>query len=128
MDEQTQVLLEQDPGAEQFVVVAEALRLEGAHKDALVILMRGLSHSPGNHQGRLLLARVLFECDCVTYAVRELETLCTSFPGHESLFKLYRALSGNEFVLGSNAASTSAVVAESEIDFDAIEELDKENH
>lgn len=127
MDEQQQAQLEQDPGSGLFVSVAEGLRLEGAHSDALVILLRGLSHSPSNYQGRLVLARVLYECDCIPYAVRELETLCTAFPNNQSLLKLYRSVSGNEFVSVDRSNSTTEVMAESEIDFDAIDELGKEN-
>jgi predicted Zn-dependent protease len=126
MDEQTQALLAHDPGAPQFVVAAEALRLEGGHAEALVVLLKGLSCSPNNQQGRLLLARVLYECDCVPYAIRELEQLCAALPNNPSLHKLYRALSGNDYQAAARASSQSAVMAESEIDFDAIEELGEE--
>ena len=126
MDEQLQLLLERDPGAPQFVAVAEELRLEGVHSEALVVLLKGLSCSPNNYQGRLLLARVLYECDCVPYAVREVAQLCAELPSNMSLSKLYRALSGRDYVASSNASSSAMVMAESEIDFDAIEELGDE--
>jgi predicted Zn-dependent protease len=125
MDEQTQALLAHDPGAPQFVVAAEALRLEGGHAEALVVLLKGLSCSPNNQQGRLLLARVLYECDCVPFAIRELAQLCAALPNNPSLHKLYRALSGNDYQAA--ASSLSAVMAESEVDFDAIEELGEES-
>jgi predicted Zn-dependent protease len=126
MEEQSQALLAQDPGAEQFVAVAEELRLEGIHSEALVILLKGLSRNPSNYQGRLLLARVLYECDCVPYAVRELTQLCAALPNNPSLLKLYRALSGRDYVVSGDTSSSATVMAESEIDFDAIEELGDE--
>lgn len=107
-----------------FVAVAEAYRLDGQHQDALVALLKGLSENPSHDQARLLLARVFVELGCVPYALNELGQLVRRFPKNVSLQKLFRALGGTE--IPSEQGSVSSVVAESEIDFDAIDDLERE--
>ena len=111
-------------GAE-FLVQAESMRLEGAHQDALLLLLKGLSESPSNHPARLLLARVFFELECAPFALREVGQLISVFPDNQSLRKLYQAMGGVTPVTTSTAAES--VIAESEIDFDAIDDLENES-
>ncbi len=108
----------------EFIGAAEKFRLEGFHSDALVLLLKGLSENPSHHQARLLLARVFFELGCVPFALNELAFLSQRFPKNENLKKLIRELGGN--VAAAQSESMAAVVAESEIDFDAIEGLEEE--
>jgi tetratricopeptide (TPR) repeat protein len=107
-----------------FVAAAEAYRLDGLHQDALVTLIKGLSENPSHDQARLLLARVFVELGCVPYALNELRQLVRRFPANASLQKLFRALGGSE--VSVEKGSAASVVAESEIDFDAIDELERE--
>jgi len=110
--------------AGEFMTRAELLRLEGAHHDALVTLLRGLSENPSHHPARLLLARVLFELGCAPFALREVEMLCRALPANQSLMKLYQGMGGTDAF--SPGSPSEEVLAESEIDFDAISDLEEE--
>lgn len=111
--------------ATTFVATAETYRLDGLHQDALVTLLKGLSENPSHDQARLLLARVFFELECIPFALNELRQLCQRYPNNVSLAKLYSSLGGEEIKATSSGAGS--VLAESEIDFDAIEELERDS-
>lgn len=118
-----------DQGSAEFVANAESLRLEGNHLDSLLMLLQGLSQSPSNHPARLLLARVFFELECTPFALREVEQLARALPSNQSLKKLYQAMGGGELNARVAVAETvvvESVVAESEIDFDAIDDLESD--
>jgi tetratricopeptide (TPR) repeat protein len=103
---------------------AEALRLQGDHQQALILLLKGLSKDSQNDQARLLLARVLYELNCLPFAVQEIQTLYNKHPESKSLARLLSSLGGHA---RSNVTKhTEAVMAESEIDFDAIDDLEQE--
>ena len=106
------------------IAEAENRRLEGNHQEALLLLLKGLSESPSNHPARLLLARVFFELGCTPFALREVGQLCMNLPDNQSLKKLYQAMGGTTPLIQSTAVES--VIAESEIDFDAIADLENE--
>jgi hypothetical protein len=118
-------IVERDPGAPQFVSVAEKQRLQGNHELALVILLLGLSHAPSNHQGRLLLARVFYELECIPFAIEQLKKLCEEFPQHKNIQKLYHKM-GGEIAALTSKPQTGNVIAHAEIDFESIDDLEQD--
>lgn len=123
-DNESETTAATDSLGADFITRAEGFRLEGLHSEALVVLLKGLSENPTHHQARLLLARVFFELGCVPFALNEIRYLSTRFPENANLQKLFRDLGGGDIARETPVAA--AVIAESEIDFDAIEDLDRE--
>ena len=109
--------LSSDPGAPAFVEFAELLRGMRRHSEAIDVCLAGLSANPDAHRGRLMLARVYYECGFIPFAVRELQTLVAQFPANRALAKLCERLSPVDGTTGSGVESE---VAEAEFDIDAI--------
>lgn len=128
-------VLASDPGDELFVDYGELLRRTGRFGEALIVTLRGLSHSPDNVRARLLLARIYFELGCTPFAVREVRDLHSEFPERKFLRQLLIKLAPDEKVTAApvaepsesapQASPTPQTVAESEFDFEALEELEE---
>lgn len=118
--------LDSDPGDPIFVEVAERFRVEGNLPSALAVLLRGLSANPSVHKGRLILAHVLYQMECIPFAVKELKILTAAVPESESVRKLLLALapdSLNEQTPSSESGKEETVAA-TEFDLDDLELLD----
>lgn len=98
---------------------AQGLLDSGNSERALLVLLKGVSQSPSDHQGRLLLARVFHSMGMTPLAVRELQHLIRELPDMEILRRLVEALSPGASVAQSPQASTSTV-AEAEFDIDLL--------
>ena len=97
--------LSTNPGAPEFVSLAELLRAARRHFEALGVLVAGLSASPDNHKGRLLLARVFYELQAIPFAVRELKELCLALPGNKPLVILLEKLAPQSEVVAGGESS-----------------------
>ena len=109
--------LSSDPGSPVFVEFAEFLRGLRRHSEAIDVCLAGLSANPDAHRGRLMLARIYYECGFVPFAVRELQLLVGHFPQNRALAKLSERLSPAH---GAQNSSAESEVAEAEFDIDAI--------
>lgn len=109
--------LSADPGAPLFVEFAEYLRGLRRQSEAIDVCLAGLSANPDAHRGRLMLARVFYECGFVPFAVRELQVLGARFPENRALAKLRERLSPN---ISQQDSAGESEVAEAEFDIDAI--------
>lgn len=117
-------LLETDPGDEIFVQYAESLKKEGKRVEALNVILRGLTASPTNNRGRLLLARMFYEDGYTPFAVRELIEIHKSIPQNKAIKQLLEKLSPG--IVNSLDIKEGQVVGESEFDFAEIEVLGEE--
>ena len=114
-------------GAPEFVTLAEVRRSEGDLKNAAHVCFAGLSADPGNHQGRLLLARVLFELEYLPFAVKELVDLKNAHPDSKALERLLEKLAPDQLVNQSSPDSIGEeVIAEADFEFDILEELEED--
>lgn len=109
--------LSTDPGSPVFVEFADYLRGLRRQSEAIDVCLAGLSANPDAHRGRLLLARVFYECGFIPFAVRELRHLRDHFSDNRALGKLIERLSPKQS--GTESAQLSEV-AEAEFDIDAI--------
>lgn len=122
-------VLEKDPGNVLFYDLAVGLSLEGNLIDAIEVCLRGLSVNPGFHKGRLLLARLYYECGYIPFAVKELESLFGACPNSKSVRRLLERLSPGSAALSSGVATSVAgnsTVAEGDFNLDDLAELDEE--
>jgi predicted Zn-dependent protease len=123
--------LSSHPGSELFVQLAQLLISEERLNEALLVLLRGLSHAPSQNSGRLLLAQVYFELGFIPFAVEQIKTLITADPASETLRKLLIAIAPGEagaILSRSDAAAASGqgleqtkqeqVLAEADFDVD----------
>lgn len=128
MDSSLREKVEADPTLSEFVEVAEELWSSGERGDALTICLRGVSCNKSAYRGRLLLARMLFELDCISLCVRELKELHQDLP--ESLL-LSRLLEKFGVAADKKAAKVSSskseqTVAEADFDLDELAMLEDE--
>lgn len=121
-------LLQSDPGNEAFIEFGEFLRRSARYSDALLVVLRGVSTNPTHPRGRLLLARVLFDCGCTSLAAREVEVLCRQFPEGKFLKKLLERLAPQAAAALSakpreqeTQSSAPETLAEADIDFDVLD-------
>ncbi|WKZ57933.1 MAG: hypothetical protein QY326_04500 [Bdellovibrionota bacterium] len=126
-------ILASDPGDEVFVDYGDYLRRTGRLNDALLITLRGLSHTPDNSRGRLLLARLYFELGFTPFAVREIRELQAEYPQRKFLRQLLLKLAPDEKLKEVSdspvqpepaSKSSSETFAEGEFDFEALEDLE----
>ncbi len=129
--------LEEDPGNPVFVEFAQQLRSDGRLEDAAIVCLRGVSANPDEYRGRLLLANIFYQLECIPFALRELHLLQAHFPESTSLAKLLQkldpssgaaaeAMSSKE-VKDSKMGSEERTVAETEFDFDDLEALTEDD-
>ena len=118
--------LDSDPGDPIFVEVAERLRVEGNLPSALAVALRGLSANPSVHKGRLVLAHVLYQMECLPFAVKELQILSAAVPESESVRKLLLALAPDSLNEGTQLKDSSEgeTIAATEFDLDDLELLE----
>ena len=72
--------LEKDPGSRLFAQLAEELRKEGRHEDAIAVARKGLEKSPNYPSARLTLARALLDAGRPGEARPELEQIVKASP------------------------------------------------
>lgn len=131
-------VLKENPGDPAFVEYANHL-LETGHDDqAMMVCLAGLSSNPGEHRGRLLLARIFFLKSFIPFAISELRILNKALPENEPIRKLLQKLSlSAEGEVGSAAPTEASrltkdssqedqeaeevTVAESDFDFDDLD-------
>jgi predicted Zn-dependent protease len=131
MDE-LRATLDEDPGSPLFVDLAERLRAEGEGAQAMLVCLGGLSASPANTVGRLLLARLYYEYGYVPFAVREVKILLDNYPQNQAIRKLLLKLAPDEKLENyqdqtpaeETALPADTTIAEAEFDFSQLEELD----
>lgn len=129
-DKEFKRLLDEDPGDPVFAEYAEILRGKKQLDEALFVCLAGLSKNPSFHRGRLVLARVFYQKDYLTFAVREVEQLVSELPTNQSLRKLLAALSPSsgspsvEAVESEPEQSDESTLAEADFDFEILEEIE----
>lgn len=117
----------EDAGAQAFVELAERLRRRGSLSEALEVCLNGLTKNPTNHQGRLVLARVFYDRRSYPFAVRELEALQEALPESKTIRRLLEKLApGMQVNPAARKAEAPETVAETELEFDAIDLLEAE--
>ncbi len=136
--------LQEDPGDISFLGVAGDYREKGELLKAVVICLRGLSANPSYHQGRLLLARLYFELECLPFALKELELLHQDMPHIDSIGRLLERLSPGASNVADEPSSDSTyeqeapkdtpersrpaqqeeTLAETDFDFDELDDLE----
>jgi tetratricopeptide (TPR) repeat protein len=133
MDLEAELRLEvqDNPGSEAAVRLANELRDGGRHLEALDVLLASLSANPQNHQARLLLAKLFAERKYYEFALREVRDLLTTFPENDALRKLAERLSPGVANMEAETPDTTggprdSTLAEAEIEFEALEELEAE--
>ena len=72
--------LEKDPGSRLFAQLAEELRKEGKHEEAIGVASKGLEKNPNYPSARLTLARALLDSGRPREALPELEQVVKSSP------------------------------------------------
>lgn len=72
--------LEKDPGSRLFAQLAEELRKEGKHDEAISVARKGLEKNPNYPSARLTLARALLDSGRPGEALPELETIARASP------------------------------------------------
>ncbi|MBX7138240.1 MAG: hypothetical protein K1X83_09670 [Oligoflexia bacterium] len=134
VEESIGAVLERDPGNPLFARQAEELRKAGALNEALLSCLKGLSHNPACHEGRLVLARVLFQLDFIPFAVREVQELRKAFPQSRSVEKLLMAIAPDIAVQPgaekeaeqAPAGESDGTLAEADFDIEDLELIEKE--
>lgn len=84
--------LQDDPGDECFADYAEYLRLQDRSQEAILVSIAGLSANPSFHKGRLMLARLFFECGYLLFAIREIRELRAALPANMGVKRLLEVL------------------------------------
>ena len=64
--------------------------MEFKRLEAIEVCLKGLSANPSCHRGRLVLARLYFECGYIPFAAREVNILRETLPELASLDRLYK--------------------------------------
>lgn len=116
-------LLESDPGNPVFAQYADELRKDGKSKEALEVCLAGLTHNPGCHRGRLVLARVFYEAGYLPFTIREVEQLHREVPNSAAVRKLLeklspgsvRAPSSDSIKKAPSSSTSTAIEGESDI-------------
>lgn len=123
-------VLEKDPGNVLFYDLAVGLSIEGNLLDAIEVCLRGLSVNPSFHKGRLLLARLYYDCGFIPFAVRELEFLLGACPNSRSIRRLVERLSPGSQSLKDRPAdfgqAPDGTMAEGDFDMADLDALDEE--
>ncbi len=129
MEKSAQDILAEDPGNPFFADYAEQCRGASRFAEAVSVCLKGLSANPSCHTGRLVLARVLFENDCVPYAVEELEKLRIALPDNKFIPRLLDKIAPAEThaAVPAAAAGAAETVAETEFSFEDIELLEEDS-
>ena len=121
-NEDREIILAADPGNPVFAAYCEELRSQGLLHEAIQVALKGLSHNPGCHLGRLILARCFYQLDYLPFARREIAELMAALPEIKSLRKLADKFDLPEPGAPDMAAkSEEAVLAEEEFDFGEID-------
>jgi predicted Zn-dependent protease len=116
-------ILSKDPGHSSFVEYAEKLRMEGRNEACIITCIKGLSVNPNAHKGRLVLARALYQMNCVPFAVEQLKLLNIALPENIAIKRLLDKLSPGSTAV-SDAQAAELTEAEAEFDFDDMDLLD----
>ena len=116
-------LLESDAGNPVFADYAKELIEEGALETALLVCLRGVGANPSLHSGRLLLARVFYELNLLSFASRELELLCREIPDNAALRSLLEKLSPDPAAVSPviTVGHDDETVAELEVSFEDLQ-------
>jgi len=115
--------VEVDCGDPAFAELADLLRRTSRLTEALEVCLAGLSRNPGVYRGRLTLARIYVERGWHPFAVREIEVLSRELPTNEALQRLRAKLAADG---GTGGAGSTSMVAETELDLEALELLERE--
>ncbi len=121
--------LNEDPGSHFFVELANILKNSNRYDEAILICMKGLEANNKNHEGRLLLAQLLYEKELFSFSVRELNELRKDHPESKYLKKLIEKLSLEEledveYLDDDSTEETIAEIEFSDEDLDALLEDD----
>ncbi|MCB0310703.1 MAG: hypothetical protein KDD42_05680 [Bdellovibrionales bacterium] len=129
-----QNILAEDPGNPVFAEYADSLRRRKQFAEAFEVCFKGLSVNPACHLGRLILARAFYDCNHLSFAVREVNHLCNECPDLPALKRLLSALSPDaepNIDRAPTAQEESSVeeeiVAETDFDFEELELIEDEN-
>lgn len=115
-------ILAADPGNPIFADYAEELRVQGKHVEAQQVALKGLSHNPSCHLGRLALARCFYDLSLLPFARREIAELCRVLPKVASLKRLAEKLAVENYDRPvDDSAAEHEVLAEEEFDFGEID-------
>jgi len=122
-------ILDNNPGDPVFVSYSDNLRIVGNLADALRICMAGLTASPDDVKGRLVLAQIFYDLGFLPFAIRELKELNRTLPDNESIKRLLSKIAPGEQKFRAAdepnpAHGEEATVAEAEFDFDEIDLLE----
>lgn len=128
-DTELEALVGSDPGHAWFPDLADRYRQRGDYQGAFDLCFNGLTLDPGNHRGRLVLARLFYERLQFPFAVRELKELRRQLPENKYLIKLLDCLAPGEVsVVADNAAAAESIVSAVDFDFGEIELLEEEKN
>lgn len=118
-------ILEKDPGNSLFVDCVEELMVRAEILQALEVCLKGLSHNPSQHSGRLLLARIFYQMGCLPFAIEQLQIIQRETPNNTALNKLIVKLGGTIKVGEGPKSSTNEKSPEidtlAEADFDVLD-------
>ena len=123
-EEELRKSVAEDAGSPVFAELAELLRKQGRHSEALEFCLSGLSKNPSCHLGRLVLARLFYDRQWYSFAVRELEVLRAALPESKTVAKLLEKLSPGSSL--SESAPETETVAETDFDFDELDLIGQE--
>ena len=119
-------ILERDPGNSVFADYAQALHAGERSADAVITCLRGLTHNPSFHKGRLLLAKLFYDLGFLSFCLEQLRVIAEAIPDNKSLRKLLNKLApSDDSVKNSSSQNISHTYAEVEFnlgDVDLIED------
>lgn len=119
-EEAIRAKLQTNPGDPLFADLVELLREQKQYQEAIFICLSGLSANPLCYKGRLLLARILHECNFFPFAIRELRDLMNDLPQNNTIKRLTEVMAqqSDSTVLNTEGEET---LAETEFDVDDME-------
>ena len=120
-EEEYRGILAKDAGNAVFIEYAKLLIAQDRLPAALMVCLKGLSSSPGERRGRLMLARVFYELGMLPFAAREIEALSLDLPECGSLRSLRDRLSPGYSPQGSSGGTEEGMVAEMDLAFDELD-------
>ncbi|MCO6429278.1 MAG: hypothetical protein J5J00_00330 [Deltaproteobacteria bacterium] len=130
MDEnEIERILLENPGDPLFLKYAEELMKSAKFEQALMVCLRGVSKSPAQLRGRLLLARAYYELGMMPLAAEQMKVVAQSAPESLPIQKLYNKLSVYLWQPGDHSAFSGpgeAVMAEAEFDIGDMDLLEEE--
>lgn len=85
--------MRQNAEKECFAEYAEILRISKKYSASIRVCLEGLSKNPSFDRGRLVLARVYYDCGYIDFALRELTYLIQKHPNNVYIKRLIEKFS-----------------------------------